>query len=264
MSLPINSESVAFKTFQLNVSYEKHPVLWDISLEIPKNTITAVIGPNGAGKSTLIKTALGLVKSSCGSVLFFNKPLSKAARQIAYVPQRESVDWDFPITVIDLVLMGAYKKIGLFKFVSKKYVKEAEEILSRLGMLAYKNRQISQLSGGQQQRVFIARALMQKADLYFFDEPFAGIDFATSKLIYELFCNLKKEGKTLIVVHHDLSTVKQYFDYVVMLNMSLVAAGPVSSHFTKEMVAKAFGQTHELFEELSILNHDKNSGLSDE
>jgi manganese/zinc/iron transport system ATP- binding protein len=257
-----NKNNYAFEADQLSVNYEKNPVLWDVSLQIPSGLLVGVIGPNGAGKSTLIKTALGLVKPLSGSITFFGQPLEKTRQKVAYVPQRESVDWDFPITVLELVMMGSYGKLGLFKIPGSKIKQKAEEILDKVGMLAYKNRQISQLSGGQQQRVFIARALMQDADLYFMDEPFVGIDFATSKVIWNILVSLKNEGKTLVIVHHDLSSINDYFDWIVMLNMRLVASGPVAQTFTNELVHKTYGQSHELFGEASLLSQVKTSGFS--
>lgn len=252
----------AFEAGQLSVNYEKNPVLWDISLKIPQGLLVGVIGPNGAGKSTLIKAALGLVKPMSGSLLFFGQPLEKVRQKVAYVPQRESVDWDFPITVFELVLMGSFGKLGLFRNPGRQIKEKAEKILDKVGMLAYKERQISQLSGGQQQRVFIARALVQDAELYFMDEPFVGIDFATSKIIWDILISLKNEGKTIIVVHHDLTSIQEYFDWVVMLNMRLVALGPVKETFTSEMVQRTYGQSHELFGEASLLSQVKTSGFT--
>jgi manganese/zinc/iron transport system ATP- binding protein len=252
----------AFEVNQLSVNYEKTPVLWDISFSIPKGILVGIIGPNGAGKSTLIKTAMGLQKPIGGSVSFFGSTLKKNRQRVAYVPQRESVDWDFPITVLELVMMGSYGVLGLFRYPGKSQKEKAIAILKKVGLLEYAKRQISQLSGGQQQRVFIARALMQDADLYFMDEPFAGIDFATSKAIWQLLSTLRNEGKTIIVVHHDLTSVKEYFDWVVMLNMRLVGYGPVKDIFTNEMVHKTYGQSHELFGELAILSQVRTSGFT--
>lgn len=258
-----NNKAYAFEASLLSVNYEKNPVLWDISLKIPQGLLVGIIGPNGAGKSTLIKTALGLVKPLSGSISFFGLPLEKVRSKVAYVPQRESVDWDFPITVLELVLMGSFGQLGLFKRPGKKLKKKAEEILLKVGMLAYKDRQISQLSGGQQQRAFIARALMQDAELYFMDEPFVGIDFATSKIIWNILEGLRNEGKTIVIVHHDLSSIRQYFDWVIMLNMRLVGFGPVETIFTDDMVHKTYGQSHDLFGEAALLSQVKTSGFSE-
>jgi len=246
---------------QLTVNYDKTPVLWDISLKIPGPNLVGIIGPNGAGKSTLIKTAMGLIKPIAGSVLFFGKPLREVRKRIAYVPQRESVDWDFPITVEELVLMGRYGRLGLFRYPRKADKEAAEHYLQMVGMESYGKRQISQLSGGQQQRVFLARALMQEADLYFMDEPFAGIDASTEIVIINLLKKLLTNGKTILVVHHDLGTVQNYFDWVVMLNMRLVACGPVASSFTAETVERTYGKNLQLLGEVAKLTQNTTSGM---
>ena len=183
-----------------------------------------IVGPNGAGKSTLIKASLGLIKPISGKIEYFNLPLKDVQKRIAYVPQRQSVDWDFPITVRDLVLMGRYGRLGPLRWPRKADWAAADRYLEMVGMGPYAGRQISQLSGGQQQRVFIARALLQEADIYFMDEPFAGVDLATEKVIMNILSNLKSEGKTVFVVHHDLNTVESYFDWVVLPTCGLLHA----------------------------------------
>lgn len=241
--------TAALKIDQLSLSYDHTPVLWDISLSIPKGTLGGILGPNGAGKSSLIKACMGLTTPLSGEVLFFGQRLEKMRKKIGYVPQRESVDWDFPITVLELVLMGCYGALGPLRWPSKENKKEAIACLEKVGMQAYAQRQISQLSGGQQQRVFLARALLQKAELYFLDEPFSGIDAQTEQIVMQLLDSLVQEGKTVLVVHHDLSSVKKYFDFVIMLNMRLVAAGPTGSTFTQENLELTYGRFPEFFDE---------------
>ena len=227
------SQGVAvFEVQQLTVNYDKTPVLWDIALRIPAGLFVGIIGPNGAGKSTLIKAALGLVKPISGSVQFFGKPLKQVRQRVAYVPQRESVDWDFPVTVRELVLMGRYGRLGLFHRPREADWAAVDYYLDRVGMASYANRQIKQLSGGQQQRVFLARALLQEADIYFMDEPFTGVDLATETIIVQLLQQLRTQGKTVFIVHHDLNTVEHYFDWTILLNMRLIAYGPTAQVFT--------------------------------
>ncbi|MBN4067309.1 metal ABC transporter ATP-binding protein [Simkania negevensis] len=245
--------SAGLEIDQLTVNYEKTPVLWDISLSIPAGKLVGILGPNGAGKSTLIKAALGIVKPLSGRVLFFQKPLEGVRRRIAYVPQRESVDWDFPITVGNLVLMGSYGRLGLFRSPRKADREAALHYLRLVGMEECKDRQISQLSGGQQQRAFLARALLQEADLYFMDEPFAGIDHSSERVIMGLLKKIQAQGKTILVVHHDLATVAEYFDWTILLNMRLVASGPTEEAFTMDNIAKAYGQNSALLEDAARL-----------
>lgn len=225
----------------LTVAYHRKPVLWDIDLSLPAGRLIAVVGPNGAGKSTLIKAVLGLVPRASGRVKIFGKPYERQRHRVGYVPQRESVDWDFPVDALDVVVMGRYRRIGWFRPVTRSHRAAAMEALEKVGMADFARRQISQLSGGQQQRVFLARALTQDADLYFMDEPFAGVDVSTERAIVSLLKELKKLGKTCVVVHHDLQTVPEYFDHVVLLNMRLVAAGPTETVFTEENLKKTFG-----------------------
>jgi manganese/zinc/iron transport system ATP- binding protein len=225
----------------LTVAYHRKPVLWDIDLTLPEGRLIAVVGPNGAGKSTFIKAVLGLVPRASGKVTIYGESYETQRHLVGYVPQRESVDWDFPVNALDVVAMGLYRRIGWFRPVSRSHRQTAMEALEKVGMANFAKRQISQLSGGQQQRVFLARALAQDAQLYFMDEPFAGVDVATERAIIALLKELKAAGKTCMVVHHDLQTVPTYFDYVVLLNMRLVAAGPVDTVFNEENLKKTYG-----------------------
>jgi manganese/zinc/iron transport system ATP- binding protein len=225
----------------LTVAYREEPVLWDIDLDVPEGALSAIVGPNGAGKSTLLKAMLDLIHSQSGVVRFFDKPYSKARNRIGYVPQRSEVDWDFPTNALDVVLMGLYGEIGWIKRPNRQHKKRALECLEMVGMEEYADRQISQLSGGQRQRVFLARALAQDADLYLMDEPFAGVDAVTEKAIVTLLKELQARGKTTLVVHHDLDSVPEYFDHVIMLNVKLVASGPVDCTFSPENLKATYG-----------------------
>jgi manganese/zinc/iron transport system ATP- binding protein len=225
----------------LTVAYHRKPVLWDVDFDAPEGKLIGIVGPNGAGKSTLIKAALNLVPMASGRVLIYGKPYKQQRHLVGYVPQRESVDWDFPVSALDVVAMGTYGKIGWFKPVTRKYREQALAAMERVGMADYAHRQISQLSGGQQQRVFLARALVQDARVYFMDEPFAGVDAATEKAIVNLLHDLRRQGKTVMVVHHDLQTVPEYFDWVILLNMRIIAAGPTAEVFTPANLQKTYG-----------------------
>ncbi len=225
----------------MTVAYHRRPVLWDIDYAAPAGQLIGIVGPNGAGKSTLIKACLDLVPRASGSVRFFGNPYKKQRRQIGYVPQRESVDWDFPASALDVVTMGRYGRIPWCVPVRRKDRAKALHCLEQVGMADYATRQISKLSGGQQQRVFLARALVQEAQVYFMDEPFAGVDAATEQAIVILLRELKTQGKTCIVVHHDLQTVPEYFDHVVLLNMRIVASGPTAETFTSENLHRTYG-----------------------
>ncbi|MEQ8820263.1 MAG: ABC transporter ATP-binding protein [Sumerlaeia bacterium] len=235
----------------MTVAYHRKPVLWDVDLDIHKGQLVGLIGPNGAGKSTLLKAAMGLVPRASGTVHVFGKPYEKNRQMVGYVPQRESVDWDFPVSALDVVCMGLYREVGWFRPVGRKFKDRAREALEKVGMGDFADRQISQLSGGQQQRVFLARALAQDAELYFMDEPFAGVDAATEKAIIQLLKELKANGRTVIVVHHDLQTVRQYFDSVILLNMRVVAHGPTKHVFTEENLKKTYGGRLTLLSEAS-------------
>ncbi len=234
-------EKIAVKVDDLTVAYNYKPVLWDIDLSVPEGVLMAIVGPNGAGKSTLIKAILGIIKSIAGSVTIFGEPYSKQRKMVAYVPQKGSVDWDFPTTAFDVVLMGTYGSLGWIKRPGAKEKKIALESMEKVGMLSYRNRQISQLSGGQQQRVFLARALAQDASIYFMDEPFQGVDATTEIAIINILKELRKAGKTVIVVHHDLQTVPEYFDWVTFLNVKKIATGPVKEIFNDDNLTKTYG-----------------------
>lgn len=229
------------KVEHLSSAYKKNKVLHDVNFNISAGSLTGIVGPNGAGKSTLIKTMLQLHPFLSGKVEFFGEPYSKAKRRIGYVPQRGSVDWDFPTDALDVVTMGLYGQIGWFKIPSRKHKQKALEALEKMGMVDYANRQISQLSGGQQQRVFLARALVQNADIYFMDEPLAGVDAATEKAIMKILRELKEVGKTVMVVHHDLQTVEDYFDHVLLLNRTVIEHGKTEIVFTTDNVARTYG-----------------------
>lgn len=225
----------------MTVAYHKKPVLEQVSLTIPEGKLIGIVGPNGAGKSTLIKAALGLIPSLSGEVKIYGKPYKEQRKLVGYVPQRESVDWDFPTNALDVVTMGRYGHLGWFRRPGNKEKQIAMSCLEKVGMADFADRQISQLSGGQQQRIFLARALAQDANLYFMDEPFVGVDAATEKAIITLLGELKKQGKTVLVVHHDLSTVKEYFDWVILLNVGLVDIGPTNEVFTREKLQQTYG-----------------------
>lgn len=234
-------QKTAIQIDDLTVAYDFKPVLWDIDLAVPEGVLMAIVGPNGAGKSTLIKTILGIVKPIAGSVSVFGEPYKKQRKRTAYVPQKGTVDWDFPTTALDVVLMGTYGNLGWIKRPRKKEKQIALEAMKQVDMLDFKNRQISQLSGGQQQRVFLARALAQKADIYFMDEPFQGVDATTEIAIINILKQLREEGKTVVVVHHDLHTVPEYFDWVTFLNVKKIAAGPVKEIFNDDNLTKTYG-----------------------
>lgn len=236
-----DNHAPALEIHDLTVAFERKPVLWNIDLTIPQGKLVGIIGPNGAGKSTLIKAAMNLLPLSSGYVKLFDKPIDDVRHRISYVPQRESVDWDFPASVLDVALMGRYGKLGLFRRPRKADRDVAMDCLRKVGIDGLINRQISQLSGGQQQRAFLARALAQQADLYFMDEPFAGVDAATEKAIIELLRDMTDAKKTVIVVHHDLQSVTEYFDYVIMLNTRLIACGPTDTTFTRTHLQEAYG-----------------------
>jgi manganese/zinc/iron transport system ATP- binding protein len=231
----------AVEVTDLTVAYGEKPVLWDVDLEVPQGTLMAVVGPNGAGKTTLIRSILGMVKPAAGQALVHGRPYAEQRRRVAYVPQRGSVDWDFPTSVLDVVLMGRYGKLGWVRRPGSEDREAAREALEQVGMTELAGRQISQLSGGQQQRVFLARALVQHADVYFMDEPFQGVDATTERAIVELLRELRSRGKTVVAVHHDLQTVAEYFDQVTLLNVRRIASGPVAEAFTEENLRRTYG-----------------------
>lgn len=226
----------AIEVINLVVSYTEKPVLDDINLKIRRGEFLALVGPNGAGKSTLIKCILGFVKQIYGDVRINGKTYLEEKRKIAYIPQRGSVDWDFPTTLFDVVEMGSYARVGFFKRVSKIEKEKTLKAIKKVDMLDFKDRQISELSGGQQQRAFLARALLQDAEIYLLDEPFQGIDAKTEEAIVNILKDLVSKGKTVIVVHHDLQTVSKYFDTVALINKKIIAHGKIKDVFTKENI----------------------------
>ena len=248
---------ISIETHNLTVSYNRRPVLWNIDFELPTGKIIGIIGPNGSGKTTLLKAIMGLVPTSSGYVKIFNQDLEDVRSRVSYVPQRESVDWDFPASVMDIVLMGRYKKNNLFKRITKADRELAAEALEKVNMLEFSNRQISQLSGGQQQRIFIARSLAQGADLYIMDEPFVGVDAATEEAILKLLEDMKKDGKTVVVVHHDLQTAKDFFDWIVLLNTRMVAAGPKEEIFNEKLLQEAYGGKLNVLSQVGDLMKEK-------
>jgi manganese/zinc/iron transport system ATP- binding protein len=246
---PVTPDEICVDVHDVTVAYHRKPVLWDVDLTLPAKHLIAIVGPNGAGKSTLLKAILGLVPLASGEIRIFGKPLKQARSLIGYVPQRETVDWDFPVNALDVVLMGRYGRLGWIRRPGRADRDAALASLHKVGMADFASRQISQLSGGQQQRVFLARALAQDARLYFMDEPFAGVDAATEKAIVEVLRELRSAGKTVVAVHHDLQTVPEYFDHVALLNMRLVAAGPVDTTFTTKNLQQTYGGRLTLLDE---------------
>ncbi|MGD9101696.1 MAG: metal ABC transporter ATP-binding protein [Anaerolineae bacterium] len=237
----MNDTTHALEIMDLTVAYQEKPVLWDVDLQVPESVLMAIVGPNGAGKSTLIKAILGLVPPAAGLVQIYGKPYAQQRRNVGYVPQRGSVDWDFPTNALDVVMMGLYRRIGWIKRPGRNERELALQSLQKVGMADFADRQISQLSGGQQQRVFLARALVQDAQVYFMDEPFAGVDATTERAIITLLRSLRDAGKTVIVVHHDLHTVPEYFDWLTLLNVRRIASGPMEATFTQENLNKTYG-----------------------
>lgn len=235
------TDHAAVEVRDLTVAYRDRPVLWDVDVDVPSGVLMAIVGPNGAGKTTLIKSILGLVKAAAGQVLIKGRAYEDERRSVAYVPQRGSVDWDFPTNVLDVVMMGLYGRIGWLKRPGRQEREMAMEALEKVGMAEFAQRQISQLSGGQQQRVFLARALVQDASIYLMDEPFQGVDATTERAIVTLLQELRAEGSTVVVVHHDLQTVPEYFDWVLLLNVRRIAAGPVDDVFTDENLRATYG-----------------------
>lgn len=248
---PEHPPDVPLAIHDLTVAYHRKPVIWDVELNIPEGKLVGVVGPNGAGKSTLLKACLDLIPKTSGEVRIYGESYKAQRRVVGYVPQRESVDWDFPVSALDVVAMGTYGKLGWFRRVGRAQKEVARESLERVGIAHLADRQISQLSGGQQQRVFLARALAQDARLYFMDEPFAAVDAATEQAIVALLKDLNRAGKTCLVVHHDLATVTRYFDWLVLLNMRVVAAGPTDEVFTRDNLHKTYGGKLSLLEDVA-------------
>jgi manganese/zinc/iron transport system ATP- binding protein len=237
----MNSTSSAIEVTDLTVAYHEKPVLWDVDLDVPPGVLMAVVGPNGAGKTTMIKSILGLIKPAAGQVLIYGKPYQEQRKLVGYVPQRGSVDWDFPTSVLDVVTMGTYGSLGWIRRPGRSEREKALYALKQVDMESFAQRQISQLSGGQQQRVFLARALVQDAQIYFMDEPFQGVDATTERAIVSLLQTLRAEGKTVVVVHHDLQTVPEYFDWVTLINVRRIASGPVKDVFTENNLRLTYG-----------------------
>ncbi len=242
-------DETALSIENLSVAYSSTLVLHDFSVRIPKGLLVGIVGPNGAGKSTLLKVCCGMIPKLSGKIQFFNKPLEKFRKKIAFVPQRSSVEWNFPITVFEVVLMGSYPSLGLFKAPSQAKKQQAKKMLQLVGLEGFEEVGIAELSGGQQQRVFVARALMQEAEVFFFDEPFAGIDVASERQILHIFKQLQKEGKTLFIVHHDISAWGRYFDWLILLNKELISYGPTAQVLTKEHLQKAYKCPADFFPE---------------
>ncbi len=246
-----NDAQVPLSVYDLTVAYHRKPVIWDIGFDLPAGQLVGVVGPNGAGKSTLLKAVMDLIPRASGRVRVFGESYRKNRHRVGYVPQRESVDWQFPVSALDVVTMGLYDEIGWCLPVRKKHRLRALDALRRVGIAELADRQISQLSGGQQQRTFLARALVQDAELYLMDEPFAAVDAATERAIVDILRELKQTRKTAVVIHHDLQTVPEYFDYVVLLNMRIVAHGPVEETFTSENLQKTYGGRLTLLDEVT-------------
>jgi manganese/zinc/iron transport system ATP- binding protein len=259
MDKPAN-EVPALEVHDLTLSYHRKPVLWNVDVEIPRGKIVGIIGPNGAGKSTLIKAIMGLIPITSGWVRVFGEPIERMRRRVAYVPQRESVDWTFPITAEEVVRMGRFGHVPWYRRISAKDRKLARDSLDKVGMLPMAGRQISRLSGGQQQRVFLARALAQDSDIYLMDEPFAGVDAATENAIVKLLQELRENGKTLVVVNHDLQTASEYFDMLLLLNMRLVAFGPTEQVFTPQLLQKTYGGRLTILTDVAEAVADAESG----
>lgn len=246
-----NSRPSPLEVDDLTVAYDRRPVIWDVEFSIPEGSLVGIVGPNGAGKSTLLKAIMDLTPRASGRTSVFGQPYRRSRHRVGYVPQRESVDWDFPVSALDVVTMGLYGQIGWCLPVGRRYKSKALAALERVGLLDLAQRQISQLSGGQQQRTFLARALVQDADLYLMDEPFAAVDAATEKAIVEILRGMKNDGKTAVVIHHDLQTVPEYFDYVILLNMRVVAHGPVEQVFTTDNLQATYGGRLTLLDEVA-------------
>ena len=248
-------ENPALEVHNLSVSYDKKPVLWNIDLTVPKGCLIGIIGPNGAGKSSLLKSVMGILNPSAGHIKIFGTSISKIRDRISYVPQRETIDWNFPVSVKDVVMMGRYGKVGLFKRFSEKDKTIVSECLKKVNLHNMSNTHINSLSGGQQQRVFIARSLAQEADIYFMDEPFSGVDITTEQNIISLLRKESDNGKTILVVHHNLQSASQYFDWIILLNMQLIASGPTDKVLVKKLVEKAYGGKLSLLSQMTEIVH---------
>jgi len=241
MDASVEPATPALRVRDLTVAYQGRPALWSVDYETPASGLVAIVGPNGAGKSTFIKACLGLVPALSGEVRVFGEPIGRVRRRVGYVPQRGSVDWDFPVSALDVVAMGRYGHVGIGRRLTQADREGALAALAQVGLADLAQRQIGELSGGQQQRVFLARALAQDSQLYFMDEPFAGVDAATERAILDLLRKLDHEKRTVVCVHHDLQTVADFFDHVLLLNRTKIAAGPVTTTLTAENLERAYG-----------------------
>ncbi len=251
-----SNKDIALEIHDLTVAYDKKPILWGVDLSLPKGVLCGVIGPNGAGKSTLLKSIMGLLKQQGGYVKILDQEIDKVRKLVSYVPQRESVDWNFPASVYDVVMMGRYGQLRLLQRPKKSDKEIVLQAIEDVGMSPFINRQISELSGGQQQRVFMARALAQQAQIYFMDEPFAGVDAATEQMIMKVLQSLRSQGKTVIVVHHDLQSASHFFDWAILLNQRLITYGPIHDVFTTEHLQATYGGRLTLLSD--IINTVKN------
>lgn len=238
----VNKKNQSISVRDLTVAYQGKIAIDHIDLTIPSGTITGIIGPNGAGKSTLLKGMIGLVKTESGDVTVGNRPIKECQKNIAYVEQRSLIDLSFPIKVSETVLLGTFPKLGLFHRPKKEQKEKVIDCLEKVKMNEFKDRQIGELSGGQLQRVFIARALAQDADIVFLDEPFVGIDMVSEQVIVDILKEMSNQGKTIVIVHHDLHKVTDYFDELIILNHQLIASGAVADTFTTENIQKAYGE----------------------
>lgn len=250
--MSVHEPDLAVHVEDLTVAYHAKPVLWDVDLDVPPGVMAAIVGPNGAGKSTLLKAILGLIRPTAGHVYVFGRPYAEQRHRVGYVPQRTSVDWDFPTTVADVVGMGLYGRLGWLRRPGRAERERAHAALEQVGMSEYRDRQIAQLSGGQQQRTFLARALVQDADVYFLDEPMAGVDATSERAILEVLRELRDRGKTVVVVHHDLQTVRTTFDWMMLLNVRAVAQGPVEEVYTAENLHATYGGQVALLDGLGL------------
>ncbi|HAI75858.1 MAG TPA: manganese ABC transporter ATP-binding protein [Microscillaceae bacterium] len=244
----------AIRVENLTVAYKNHIALSQISFELPQQSLAGIIGPNGSGKTTLLKSLLGVVSPAQGQTQLLGKPFAEVRHLVSYVPQRTAVDWDFPASVWDVVLMGRTNPKNLFRRINAEDRAIAAAALEQVGLADLRKRQIAALSGGQQQRVFLARALAQQADLYLLDEPFAGVDMATENTMMDLLHQMRQSGKTVVVVHHDLQTVKTYFDWVLLLNKVLIDCGPTADIFTTENVYRTYGRRWDFSEKMEMPN----------
>jgi manganese/zinc/iron transport system ATP- binding protein len=250
MAVAVPAAGPLVEFHDVTVAYGRRPVLWNVDFTVAAPGLFGIIGPNGAGKSTLLKAALGLVPLAGGSVLFFGQPLDAVRRRVGYVPQRETVDWDFPVSAMDVVLMGTYARLGWLRRPGPAERRLAHDCLDRVGLGDLAGRQIGRLSGGQQQRVFLARALAQQADIYLLDEPMSGVDARSQQQIFSVLAGLRDEGKLVIVVHHDLRTAREWFDAVALIDMRLVAAGPTAAVLTPENFRRTYAGQADVFDEL--------------